>query len=428
MTLRMIFGPLIKVKVTIMRDISPSYALQRVLAVTRTLSLLDSVVEVNINLGKSRYVPTDPWRAFKMSSLVFPAISTLVKAVPTMRQLHTIHLSRIFLARTHLCYILSSPHLTHLILETIQMPKISTLPPPKLRKLTIVAMFTWKALQPLIAHLATSLEYLELRWCEFRPLEELQLPSFPSLWELHHHQHFIGTFPDESKLTELFRLASQVTCLHLFGSFRNTRVAAFPKSLQHLSIHENVLKEHEFGTGGLPQLVSLNIRLCSQGLWRLNHRPMLPSFIRDRFPGITSLQLDIQWSLRNFALVMARSQRNVRLLELCIATEFGLHWERELSDEVEVPTEYLCETMLPATMQTLKLEVVQISYELERSVECCARWINSIVLPSATGLGGSDLKSIDVSFVQPERGLARERALSRRWAKLPGGDWQIEKF
>ena len=52
--------------------------------------------------------------------------------------------------------------------------------------------------------------------------------------------------------------------------------------------------------------------------------------------------------------------------------------------------------------------------------------IDDDVVYPVTDLGGSDLKSIDVSFVLHERGLGRGRRIWKRWAKFPNGDWRME--
>ena len=343
-----------------------------------------------------------------------------------MRRLHTIHLIRVVLSRTELFTILSSPHLIHLILDDVRIPKISKLPPPKLRKLTLVAMPSGEALELMITQLAVSVEYLKLQWCNFWPLRWLQLPLFPCLRELHYYQdHSSHTYPDNGMLSELFRLAPQLAFLHLYGHFYHTRAATFPKSLQHLLIADGGLTDRNFGINALPQLMSLSIKHYYN--WR--DPILLPPFIRDRFPRITSLHLDIPWAFRNFALVMARSQYNVQSLELRVVTEFRLdrkQRERYLSSKVEIPADYLRTTTLPAALKTLKLEMVQAKNELEWIIAPCTRWIDYNVLPSVTGLGGPDLRSVEVWFVQPESELARERVLWRQWIKLPNGDWQME--
>ena len=423
--LRKILGPFMGFRVTIMRDTSPIYALRRALVISRAPAILDSVVEVNINMEKNRVAYWFSERALNVPYHLFPVIFCLFKAIPTMRRLRTIHLTRMVLSEAYLYTILSSPTLIHLTLETVQLPKMSKYPPPKLRKFTLTAMFSWEALQPLVTQLATSLEYLELKWCSFRSPQELRLPPFPYLRELRHSQKYGRlTFFDEGRLNELFRLGSRVTHLHLAGAFGHTSVGAFPKSLQNLSIEDQVLTEQDFGTCPLPQLVSLSIR-CHQ--WKIDFLAALPSFIRDRFPGITSLHLNIPWSLRHFALALARSQYNLQTLILFIDTKFGLDREevfirypKWVYDDID------CKIMWPAALQSLKLEVVQIHYGLEWSVGPCTQWINDNVLPSVTGLGGSDLKSIDVTFIQPDR-LAREEVLCRRWVKLPDDCWQIKK-
>jgi len=404
-----------------MRDVFPLYALQRALAITRTSTLLDSVVELDIGKRKR-----DPRRIWKSNHFLFPVIFTIVRAIPAMRRLHNIHLSFIILSRTELFTILSSPHLIHLTLHSVQIPKMSKLPPPTLRKLTLVAMPWGGALELMITQLAASIEYLKLQWCSFRPQRWSQFPLFPCLRELHYYQSYSSyTYRDDSMLNALFRLGPQLAFLHLSGSFHHTRAAIFPKSLEHLSIEDGALTNQNFGIDALPQLKSLSLKHCREW-W---DPKLLPPFIRDHFPRITSLHLNIRWPLRNIALVMARAQYNVQSLELRIVTEFSLdrkETESNLNHKVEIPADYLRITPLPAPLKTLKLEVVQAHSDLGRSIAPCTGWIGYNVLPSVTGLGGPDLRSVEVWFVQPESELVRGRLIWRQWIMLPNGDWQME--
>ena len=400
------------------------HVLQKALAVTRISTILDSVVEVNIEekiiLQNFRWVHKIPY-------LFSPVLFTLVNAVPAMQQLHTIRVSVIPLPRTYLYGILSSPYLTHLILDAIQLPKINKPPlsPPRLRKLTIMAMYSWEAIEPLIAQLATSLEYLELQGCGFRAPGPLQLPPFPHLRELCYDQNYFPLVDNMTVLGALFHV-SQVTHLRLSGYVALLRIDAPLKSLQHLSVEDTMLRGGVFGTNPFPQLVSLSIR-CYQP-WGSNYHITLSSSLRKHFPGITSLHLDIPWSLRNFAVALARAHHNVQALELSIVTAHGLDWEeRKLRVyEVDISTDYFGNGMLPAVLQRIRLGV-QTFHQLEDSVSVCTRWIGNNIPPSATGLGGSGLKCIDVSFVQPEDGTGRERVISKRWIKSPNDDWQLEK-
>jgi hypothetical protein len=93
---------------TITLDTSHNYALWETLAIARTSTILDSVVGVDI------------W-VYKSECLLSPGLFALVKAIPAMQQLDTIHLSRMHLADQYLHCILSSPPLTHLILETAKI-------------------------------------------------------------------------------------------------------------------------------------------------------------------------------------------------------------------------------------------------------------------------------------------------------------------
>jgi len=255
MTLRRIFRPLVEYKVTILLGESRNNALQKALTITRTPTILDSVVTVNITASRPRH---------KTQYLSSPTLFTLFKAIPAMPQLRTVHLLGIFLEETYLCCILSSPCLTHLILDVVQMSNISKLPPPpqNLRKLTIKMMNPWEAIEPLIAQLATSLEYLELKWCIFLPPRRVQLPYFPRLRELCHHPKPRHNHDNEALLKELIHLVPQITHLHLYGRVHYRHITAFPKSLRHLSIDEDTLTKQTFVC---PQLMSLSLRCYPMG-------------------------------------------------------------------------------------------------------------------------------------------------------------------
>jgi len=415
----MILRPLIGFKVTIKRDGSAKYALRKALVVTRTSTILDSVVEVDI--GKS----TDPHRersmSYKVPYLLTPALYILVNAIPIMQQLHTVQLNNIILSRMCLHTILSTPYPIHLILDTVQLPKIISFHSTTLRKLTLSMMSSWETVRPLIAQLATSLEYLELKWCEFLPPSQLQLPSFPCLQEIRYRQHSTRrNFPDESELNELLRLAPQVTRLHVTGHILNEPITACRESLQYLLISIWMLSEHMFGTKPFPRLMHLS-------LIHYEFADIFPpsSFISDHFPMIKSLDLSILWEFRNHAMVTARSHHRVQTLKLVIMIRDGIN-----DDEVDpcfpvgAPNDQLHCAMLPAALQTLKLEVTEFNGELERSAIRCNRWIFDDVIPSVTGLGGPGLKSIGLLVsVYKGRPVAREQALSRQWVKAPNGDW-----
>ena len=148
---------------------------------------------------------------------------------------------------------------------------------------------SWGSIQPLIAELSTSLEYLELHWCEFLPPSQLPLPSFPCLREIRHQQYYTrGMLSDRGQLNELLRLGSQVTHLHVTG-FSNEPVTACRKSLQYLSISAGMLSDHNFGTEPFPRLMHLSLRVF-QSADTADHLLILSSFIRNHFPAITVTQ------------------------------------------------------------------------------------------------------------------------------------------
>jgi hypothetical protein len=423
-TLRMIFRHLMRFKVTILRDDSPKNALRKALAVTCTSTILDSVVEVNI--GKSTDAYKDYLGSYKIPHRLIPAFNTLANALPAMSRLHTIQLNSIILSRTYLHTILSAPYPIHLILDTVQLPKISTFPPTKLRKLTLTGMSSWETVQPFIAQLASSLEYLELQRCKFRPPTRLQLPSFPCLHELHHYRSIANsTFLDNHHLNELLRLGPHITHLYVSGHFENEPVTACQESLQYLYTSIWMLSEHIFGTEPFPRLLHLTLRF-SKYADTYNYLSTPSSFIRDHFPTITSLHLSIPWGYRNHAMVIARSQYNVQALKLVTYIHEGMNNEAVASYfPAEVLNYPLHQGMLPMALQTLELEVDQYHGDPEQGAIRCSRWVFDDVVPPVTGLGGTGLKSIRLLVSQPKsRSVARERVLSRQWVKLPNDDWQ----
>jgi hypothetical protein len=420
-TLRMIFRPLIGFKVTIKHDDSPKYALRRALVVTRTSTILDSVVEVNIGMA------TDAYRGYlsshKVPYLLTPTVFTLVNAIPAMRQLHTIRLNNIILSKMYLHTILSAPYPTHLILIAVQLPKIIVFPPTKLRKLTLTMMSSWETVQPLISQLATSLEYLELKWCEFLPPFQLNLPSFPCLQELRHHTYIIrSTFPDKSQLNELLRLGSQVTHLHVSGHLRDEPVTACQETLQYLSTSFWMLSEDIFGTKPFPRLMYLSLKFSAY-IDRADLLFIHSSFIRDHFPTITSLELSIPCVFRNRAMVMARSQHKLQALKLIMYIQ---DWVEPADEEMDpffpvgVPNDPLHRAMSPAPLQTLNLDV-QLHGELEWNATRCIQWVFDDVVPS----GGAGLKRISLLVSRSKSGsVEKERVLSRQWVKAPNSDWR----
>ena len=423
-----------KLKVTIIGNDSPTYALQKALVITRTPALLDSVVEIYMGENTMSHLDARGQIIYKTHYLLLPAITILLKAIPAMQQLHTVRLARMSVSRMELYSILSSPRLIHLILDRVRIPKLNRFPPPTLRKLTLIVVASWEGVEPLIGQLATSLEYLELQQCDFLAPRPLQYPAFPRLRELRHHQWYLfTTFSDRGRLSELFHLGSQITHLHLSGSFEHIRVAAFPASLWHLSVEAWMLTEQYFKTCTLHGLLSLSVKQCVLGNGssiRDDHIKRLPSLIRDCFPRISSLQLHIQWSFRNVALVIARFQRNVQALNLVIETLQGLDYEEEIEAMVldrhnKITTAYLSTEQAP--LQSLRLDVTQTYYELEQSVAPCTRWVESDTILSVIGLGGPDLKHVDVSFIQLETNWVQERVLRRQWAKSIKGEWEVYK-
>ena len=421
----MIFQPLLEFRVTILRDDPPKYALRKALMVASTSTNLDSVVEVNI--GKSTDIFKDYLGPYKVPYLLTPALYTLVNAIPSMRQLHTIQLNNIILSRMYLHTILSCPHPIHLILEAVQLPEISSFRPTTLRKLTLTMMSLWENVQPLVAHLAVSLEYLELKWCNFLPRSQLQLPSFPCLQEIRYHRHCTrSNIPAMSELSRVLGLAPQVTRLHVTGQFRNEPLAACRESLQYLFIRSWMISEPMFGSKPFPRLKHLSL-IHDEIFDSEDLSPPPSSFILDHFPMITSLTISILWKYRDRAMETAQSQHRLQALKLDIMIRDEIE-EDEIDPcfPVDTPNDQPHRAVLPAALQTLKLEVTQydVHDKLERSATRCSRWVCDDIIPSVTGLGGPALKSIDLLLSLRKGGpTAREQVLSRQWVKVPNGDW-----
>ena len=119
----------------------------------------------------------------------------------------------------------------------------------------------------------------------------------------------------------------------------------------------------------------------------------------------------------------------MQTLKLSLETAVGFVDERPCWDlPPESPIDIPRECTLPAVLQSLILEVVAKSkFALVRGIPSYTQWIDDDVLPPVTGLGGPDLKNVDVLFVQLESKLERERMVRRRWVKSPNGDWLMEE-
>ena len=343
-----------------------------------------------------------------------------------MQHLHTIELNNILLSRIYLYTILSSPHLIHLVLHNVPLPKMSTFPPPTLRKLTLrMIKYPWESVQPLIAQLATSLEYLDVHRCIFLPPSQIQLPSFPCLQELRYHQYYPHrNFPDKNQLNKLLHLASQVTHLHVSG--HDEPVTACRRNLRYLSTSVWMLSDDIFGAEPFLRLMHLSIGF-TQSTAAVIHPPTLSSFIQNHFPAITSLHLTIPWSFRTCAMAMARSQHNVQVLKLVVVgIEYEESMERGRYLPVEVLNDQLHHAKLPAALQALMLEAIQCYGEPERGTTQFINWVLDHVIPPVTGLGGTGLKSITMVVSQPKsRSVERERVLSRQWVRAPNDDWKV---
>jgi hypothetical protein len=426
--------------VTIMSDDSPKDVLRKSLGITLTPSLLGSAVELKIE--RRKVIAEYPQRIYNIPFFVSSAVFPLLMSIPAMPQLKTIHLSRIFIPKAYLHAILLSPHLTHLILEAVQVPKIRLFWVPKLRKLTLSDFFSfWADFRPLVAQLATSLEYLEFQGCRFAPEcdrrghpqypSPLELPSFPCLRELNLPMgRWFRIFPDDDRLNELLHVGPHLTHLRI-DAYYNFKITAFPKSLRHLSIDDGVLRNADSGINRLPQLISLSIRCPQPRVVNLDDLLRHPPFIRDHFPRITSLQLDIPWLLRDFALRTAAFQPKLQALKLFIndpSPEEDTPGYRWFFNRGWSPKDLVIQDApLPAALRTLELEVIQGPHPLEWTLARCTQWIDNDILPPVTGLGGPNLKDIDLSIFQPEGNLVRKRVLCRRWVKYPNDDWQIEE-
>ena len=90
----------------------------------------------------------------------------------------------------------------------------------------------------------------------------------------------------------------------------------------------------------------------------------------------------------------------MQTLKLSLETTFGLR--TYFSFPPEIPSDILRKCTPPAALQSLILEVVQTESELERSITTYTQWIADDVLLPVTGLGGPDLKNVDVLFVRLE--------------------------
>ena len=243
---------------------------------------------------------------------------------------------------------------------------------------------------PLLGHCSANLETLDFTGQLTQLLGSTTLPHFPKLRKL----RFEEAPGSISRLDILISLAPQLEHLEVDGHADFlSRLSALPASLNRFSIGRWMINDGDFGTRPFVHLPHLHITHYHR-LAKSDRRGTIILTIQRIFPNLTSLDLDIKWDFRNFALLLARHLPNVTRLGLGISG-CGLH-DLDLGAHLQ----YLAEPGGP-----LASLYVYTKCASKSDMETYKSWVSHTVLGPNHGLGGSYLQEVEMVFDNSARSL-----------------------
>ena len=235
-----------------------------------------------------------------------------------MPRLHTARFSDIEMEQKHLELLFQSNSLHHLILDTCGLPDFGWLPPSRIRHLTLFLSAKCKNTESLLEYCSGNLEVLEIT-NHSRPMQQsTTLPPFPNLRKLKiidksFHVTHVNTFVS---------LAPQLKVLEVYGRREITGLSALPGGLNHLTINRRRVWDGCFGTRPFVHLSHLHLTYSRDEVMDDRTGPVL-LIIKDIFPNLTTLKLDINWEFCGTALLFARHLPKVTRLEFTVGKFSG---------------------------------------------------------------------------------------------------------
>jgi len=320
-------------------------------------------------------------------------ISAFLRNAPCMPRLHTASFSGIIVDQEHLELLFHSRSLHTLVLGFCSLRGMAPRTPSHIRHLEMRHV---EDMDPFLGHCSANLEALHLI-CQhaWRVPGPTTLRLFPKLRKL-------GFGRPMSQLNTLISLAPQLEYLEVLESGERDRWhPAIPASVNCFT-SQGMIK---LGTGPFLHIHHLHIK-------RVSHGSITP-IIQLVFPNLTSLELDITGSFRNFTLLLARALPNVTRLKLDIWDTYPRD-DCDTSDIVQTPGGRLTSLYVNVSNMTCGKDCTK-SYE---------DWILHTVFPPTVGLGGPHLQEVDVVF---SRGSDSIPSVRWYWKRMEQ-EWLFKQY
>ena len=123
-----------------------------------------------------------------------------------------------------------------------------------------------------------------------------------------------------------------------------------------------------------------------------SYSKMIIPIIQHVFPNLTSLEVDIHYPSRNFALSVARSLPNTSRLQINIVAPSSLDYNDDTS-------RYFAETH-EGSLSHLYVNV-KVTFPQKHAMELLKKWVIYTVLQPTVRLGGPHLQEVDMVFSKP---------------------------
>jgi hypothetical protein len=343
-------------------------------------SLLQNVSEIDVGIWMPlRLLPIKPLVLNFRTTLV---ISAFLRNVSHMPRLHTARFAGIKIKREHLALLFQSNSLHHLILSRCGLPRLVRLPPSHIRYLTLSLTDNYSHTEPLLRHCSANLEALDFAVQTPQTPWFTTLPLFPKLRKLKFEESRWST----SHLAILISLAPQLEHLEVYGERESlSGLSTLPPNLNRLSINQRGI---DFGTHLFIHLSHLHITQY----WFVGKdhcRGLAIPIIQHTLPNLTSLDLDIEWSFRNFALLLVRHLPNVTRLKMNISGIPSKKYDFDIVPHLP----YFGEPGGP-----LARLYVNMRYDNKDEMETYKSWMIHTVLGHGLRLGGPYLQEVEMVF------------------------------
>ena len=317
-------------------------------------------------------------------------VSAFLRNILRMPRLHTARFSGIIMEQAHLALLFQSNNLHTLILSRCGLCTILGLPLPRIRHLTLlwIPVDDWPHMVSLFGHCSANLETLDLIGELGQVPGSTRLPIFPKLRNLKLMIALVST----DHIGRFVHLTPQLEHLEIWGHHPIPRMPALPAGLNRLTINGWMIGQASFDP--LPHLHLSHLRIKGYSIVRgvrddNSYSKIIIPIIQHVFPNLTSLEVDIYYHSRDFALSVARSLPNVTRLQLNVLAALYPLYDNDTSWYfAETPEGPLSHLYVNATAQMLGVELLQ-------------KWIICTVLQPPLRLGGPHLQEVNMVFPKP---------------------------